>query len=1224
MSKSKFNKTVKSGLDPDKVQRQASDPKASVWLSANAGTGKTKVLTDRVLRLLLDRNAPEDILCVTFTTAAANVMQRRIRAELSKWTTCSDYLLDKDLKKLTGKKPDVAMRYHARRLFARFLEAPEGIKIQTIHALSQNLIKKFPIESGVPPSFKVMDSEDTLALVREVQGQVFQQAQDNVETDLAAAVGMITPEVGEDEFVTLIQNIVTNREKFYALLDAHGTLENTIHAVYDYLNADMDLTGADLKFMVGDQAASLSGKAADFQSLRQAVTVLSQGSATDQNKAHVLKTWLDASLEERKLMFQEYTRVFLTEKGAVRKRLATKKSESVLPVLQQEAARLIDVLEHIKTANVAQGTKALLILADVVLHTYEAAKADLNYLDYDDLILKATQLLEDDHHTSWVLKKLPGHLKHILVDEAQDTSPYQWKIVESLLKSFLNAPDVTDKNNRTVFVVGDEKQSIFSFQGADPQEFSRRRDLFKKLVEKNKGLWRDVSMDITFRSTPAILQAVDAIFQQDIAAKGIQFDEDKALEHKSFREGQSGLVEVNAVVTGNAPDPLEPWALPDTLETVDDTAIEVAEEIADRIQGWLDNKEQLEARGRPINPNDIMILVRRRSAFVNHVVRALKKRNVPVSGVDRMILSEQIAVKDLLALSEALLNPMDDYKLAVVLKTPAIGMTDQQLEDFALNRTGSLWDALADKAQNCTAQEDQTCKQVFAYLSDLKRQMREQGTYAFYSDILMKPCPANERSGLTAIYARLGVEAEDPMVEFLNALERFEKDHPPSMQSFLNWVMAGDAEVKREMNHNSQHPKVSIMTVHGAKGLEAPIVILADTTGVPADNIRARPRLLWPEGDRDVPLWVPHVNLENKVFKQERIKVERVRDDEYRRLLYVAMTRAADRLYVYGHQNRQSVHEESWHNLIAQGLLNGLPDKVEVSKPEDDENAKGERIIFKTEQQADPNDDGVLTFTRSKRKALPEWVRTEPQVEDDLKQVFRPSTALEDQNPANNDNETSLPSPLNQGADMAHIFKQGKIIHNVLEFLPNIALKDQKKIVQMYLTHHDLTERQQRYILKQVLAIVDHPDYEFLFAENSKSEVVISGDIHVNGTLQHINSQIDRLVVEDDTVWVVDYKSNASIPDQDTDISDQYVAQMAAYRHVVQKLYPDKQVKTALLWTRAPKLQVIPEQQLDQMATSLGLGQKEKPKTEAKKTPPSTHTPKAKSVGLKPSRIKKR
>ena len=1147
-----------SALDPDKVQRTASDPEASVWLTANAGTGKTKVLTDRVLRLLLEGNAPEDILCVTFTTAAAALMQKRIRRELSGWAICSDADLDKSLKKLTGKKPDEAMRNHARQLFTRFLEAPEGIKIQTIHSLSQTLIQKFPIESGVPPSFKVMDEEDAYNILRNAQAEVLNAAQDDPTSALAKAVKLITPEVAEEQFIALVKDIVSHRKAFRRIINEHGSLQETVDGVYKYLNATPGLKVQDIKLMMGDDTSAgvVGPKTHD---LRQAVQLMKGGSKTDIERAETLEIWLDASVEERALMFDEYCKLFLTEAGDIRKTLATKQAEDARDIMQEEALRLEAVLEDIKTANVARGTEALLVLGDAILTSYERRKKTANYLDYDDLIDKAATLMRDETKADWALKKMPGDLKHILVDEAQDTSPEQWRIVSALMTGML--ADKKNAKSKTLFVVGDEKQSIFSFQGADPTEFMNRKKFFEKLITGAGGKWRDVDMDITFRSTQGILDAVDAVFQGE-NADGIKGDKDKDVKHISFREGHSALVEINPPVTGQrSKGDIDSWSVPDTMEDLSDASLDLAEEIADRIQNWLDSGEKLDARGREIIPSDIMILVRRRSQFIHYMVRALKRRDIPVAGVDRMILSDQIAVKDMLALGEVMLHRKDDYKLAVLLKSPIIGMTDQQLEDLALGRENSLWEALEKRAES-RAKKNTVYKKTYEYLAALSETLKTQSVYDFYSNILMKESPGSGKSGLASIYKRLGNEAEDPMVEFLNALERFEKDHPPSLQSFIHWLEAGEAEIKREMSLDTNQPKINIMTVHGAKGLEAPIVILPDTTGVPADNIAARPRLLWPKGDRKVPLWVPTTAQENDIFKREKAIIENARDDEFKRLLYVAMTRAADRLYVYGHQNRDTMRNLSWHKMMSDGLMQNLGDHLDIE--EIDAEQEKYKITYRTSQTAQAQNDGVKTHIRQKKTIMPDWARVAAKAEKPAYPSFTPSQAA-DKNAADNDNEKLYPSPLEKADQKVDIFKRGTVTHNLLEFLPRISPDKREATAKRYLAQkaYGFSAKQQAEMWDQIDKVLKNRDYSFIFASGSKAEVNISGLIKVNGDMHQLNGQIDRLVVRGDDVWIVDYKSNRDIPSSEAETKGLYIGQMAAYRHVLQGIYPKKNIRCA-------------------------------------------------------------
>ncbi len=854
--------------------------------------------------------------------------------------------------------------------------------------------------------------------------------------------------------------------------------------------------------------------------------------------------------------------------------------------------------------NVARGTESILRMTDAILDTYGRKKRALNLLDYDDLVHHADMMMREDNAAGWVLQKLPGNLRHVLVDEAQDTNPDQWNLVSSIIKEFFEGPAQQQGNDRTLFVVGDEKQSIFSFQRADPKEFSRRRKYFADLVRQAGGEWREVEMDIAFRSSPAITEAVDAVFANPEAADGLFSTEDaekKHVSHSPYRRGQAGVVEVHPVLQADEQEEAKPWSLPLQMEGANNPAADMADKIAAQIKEWLDKGEKLESRNRPINPGDIMILVRRRSEFVDHVVRALKKLDVPVAGADRMSLREQIVVMDLVALGEVLLFPKDDYKLACVLKSPLIGMTDQQLEDMLVNRPGTAWEALAQKASEQGAAP--IYAEALTYLKRLQNDLNAERPYEFYSDVLMDSCPANKASGLNALLGRLGFEAEDPLVEFLNALESFEKIHIPTLQGFLAWLDAGEAEVKREINLNPETPRVHIMTVHGAKGLEAPIVILPDTTGIPADNARARPKFLWPEGERDVPLWVPRADLESKLFVREREQAELERDREYRRLLYVAMTRAADRLHVYGYQKGKALSEKSWYSLIRNGVERNLHGKFVMIEPPpeapkersplplaaefnppaspdkpEEKAIHPEKMIlrFKVDQTAKPEPDGVKPLKRVKKSAIPDWARRAPKEGEKVLGRFTPS-----QYKVANDHY-SAPSPL-EGKNEKYLAQLGVIVHDLFEFLPSLPKEEREDAAKKYLAKPawNLKEDEQRRTLKSVLDVLDDKEFAALFGPNSRPEVSIAGIIERGGEKQMMNGQIDRLVVDDKTVMIVDYKNSRRVPKDAKGVQTQYVVQMAAYRLAMQKIYPDKEIKCALLYTRQAKMIPLPNSLLD-------------------------------------------
>lgn len=1184
-------KVKKEKLDPNVAQTLASDPLASVWVTASAGTGKTKVLTDRTLRLLLGGARPASILCLTFTNAGSGVMKNRIREELSAWATVPEDVLKTRLRKLTGQKPKEATVTRARQLYAEFLESSESLQIQTIHSFAGKLLRKFPIESGVPPYFEVMDEQTAGEFFSASQADILHRIRREPDGMLSKAVRMITPEVGEEDFMALIGEITFRRGQLRQVISAHGGLDKTIDGVYEHLRAPRNLSAKDLRDRLFSDEG-LEGRPPDVAALRRAVGVLATGSKTDREKAERLERWLDHP-KGRIPLYDDYARIFLTEEDEIRKRLTTKATQDALPALEAEAKRIQDGFERIKTVNVARGTESLLILAEALLDAYQARKKARNVLDYDDLIHKAGDLLAQDDMTGWVLHKLDHGVEHILIDEGQDTNPDQWQVVSRVARELFDEKYGPSRAQRTIFVVGDEKQSIFSFQRADPREFNEHRAAFEELVTGAGGQWRSVEIDVTFRSSPAVMSVVDKVFENPKASDGLFFvaegddPADYCIRHKPFRAGHSGLVEVHPVLTVGEEEAAVPWALP--LERIPERnpAAEMAATIAEQIKGWLDSGEKLPARGRPINPADIMILVRRRSDFVDHMVRELKKRDIPVAGADKMSLSDQLAVMDMVAVAEVVLFPKDDLKLAAVLKSPLVGMNDRDLEDLAIGRSGTLWDSLQDKAAAAGAPDK--LKETAGWLLSLQKKRENERPYEFFADIMMNKCPGHEWSGLTALYSRLGYEIEDPLVEFMNALERFEKGHTPSLQGFVSWLYAGEAEVKREINMDAKNPRVHIMTVHGAKGLEAPIVILPDTTGVPSDNRLTRPKLLWPEGERKVPLWVPRANLESREFSAERERAEVERDREYRRLLYVAMTRAADRLYVYGYQSRKNRAGDCWYDLIRSGVER-LGGHEPGSLPAD------AVLRHKTAQTARPEPDGMKPPRRRMRVGVPDWARKKPGKDNVLVRKFYPSAG----GAVANDN-FPVPSPL-EGALETKAQKTGILIHDLLEFLPALAPDERAGAAESYLSRPvwKLDEKEQQRLSAQVLKVLNDPEFSDIFGPNSRPEVAVTGRVSLKGEERVLSGKIDRLVVGDKSVLIVDYKNSWRTPKTPEEISETYLIQMAAYRQAIAQIYPEKEVKCAFLWTRKAQLQSVPGELLDAVCNRIDL----KPATGKMPRPP--------------------
>ncbi|WP_119677304.1 double-strand break repair helicase AddA [Indioceanicola profundi] len=1159
--------------DPNVLQRRASGPDSSVWVGASAGTGKTKVLTDRVLRLMLAGTDPGRILCLTFTKAAAAEMSNRIADRLAKWAVQPDAELRDNLHALTGVVATTEQVTAARRLFARVLDAPGGMKIQTIHSFCQSLLRRFPLEAGLTPNFEVMDDRTAAELLDEVRADMLAKARFEPDCDLGQAVARLAAALSEDEFGKLLQDITTERGRVRRILDAHGGLDATVEAVFRFLKVGRDETEETVV-----KEACREG-AFDDRLLRDACRVLSTSGKTDGERGIAIQAWLDRA-ENRTATFRDYAGAFLTKEGEPRKALMGKKiadaNPHLLDCLAAEAVRLQKVLERVRCVTVARSTGALLTLAEALLTGYEAAKRSRAQLDFDDLILRAARLLTEDARSgacAWVLFKLDGGLDHILVDEAQDTNPEQWDVVKAIAEEFFSGQGAAAERMRTLFVVGDDKQSIFSFQRADPAEFLRMRGHFEGRVQAAEKDWQGIDLQISFRSVGAVLKAVDEVFRLDAARDGV-IEPGKEVRHIPFRRQMAGQVELWPVVQPqDKPEP-ENWAPPLSREQQDQPMARLATVIADQIAQWLRDGEKLPARGRALRPGDIMVLVRRRNAFVQHLVRALKDRDVPVAGVDRMVLTQQLAVQDLMALGQFLLLPEDDLTLATVLKSPLIGLTEEELFQVAWNRKGHLWPALIHKAR--AEGPDSRFAEAQRYLAGLMSETDYRAPFELFAGVLSRPCPADPEteqgggSGRRAILARLGAEAVDPLDEFLAAALLFEREHVPSLQIFLNWMAASEAEVKRELDTGGGHGsgRVRIMTVHGSKGLQAPLVILPDTMGEPDQS----PRILWPDGigGRNVPLYAPRRTMEDGACQAARAAADARRDQEYRRLLYVALTRAEDRLILCGWDGqRKSGGPGCWYRL-AETALQEIADSRDyqftlVSPAGWD----GPGLVLSEPQVVPPKPDHLDLDEEKEAEPVPDWARAGAPSEPTPTRPLTPSRP--------DKAEPSVRSPL--GPDDGLGFKRGNLIHKLLQILPDMPAARWREAAEGWLARpaHGLTPEQQAEIASETLAVLTDPRFADLFAPGSRAEVPIVG--MVGGRV--LSGQIDRLVVTDAAVLIVDYKTNRPPPVREEDVPEIYLEQMAAYRAAVQRIYADKPIRCLLLWTDGPYTMELTPARLD-------------------------------------------
>lgn len=1149
--------TVANRMEADaNAQNLAADPGQSVWVSANAGTGKTRVLIDRITRLLLAGTRPERILCLTFTKAAAAEMANRLNDRLDTWSAMVEPDLNAALMELLDRPASPQEYTRAQRLFAQTMDAPEGLRIRTIHAFCESLLGRFPVEARLSPNFQVIDERRAAELRQETRDRLFLKALDQGSTRLTRAIYHLAGLVDETGFANVMAELDSQRGRIAALVFEHGGLDQLINVSRRALGLSGELTHADTI----DRA--VTEDAFERLNLQTAGIVLQGGSPKDKKRAAVLTAWLDDSPIGRAARFLDtYLPFFLTQKLTPRaaSSLITKKQANkdpaALNALLAEQARVYAVSETLKAVAVADNTAAVLDIGQALLEDYDRLKGTRALLDYDDLISKAGELLTDGDGVSWVHYKLDGGIDHILVDEAQDTSVNQWQVIQALAGDFFSGEgrysQAASRPSRTVFAVGDEKQSIYSFQGADPSRFNLMGERFSAAIKAANQSWRPVGMAQSWRSTPAILRAVDAVFDDHDAADGLTWNGRQVL-HQWTREGQGGCVELWPMRAPLETEEPDPWDAPLDQVPGDDPRIHLAADIAQTVRHWLDDKEVLTARARPIVPGDVMILVRTRGIFADEMVRALKDRNVPVAGSDRMILTQHLAVMDLIALGRFGLLPDDDLNTATVLKGPFLSMSESSVFDLAYDRTSSLWREL-----NRWGANDPTYAPALKFLGDILARTDFMPPFEFFNTVLSK-------GGRQSMLARLGSEATDPIDEFMALALDFERDHVPSLEGFLHWVETGDTVIKRDLEQAGG--AVRVMTVHGAKGLQAPIVFLTDNGRLPARQLQERLRWAEPEGDAGAAcvLWPAfkdnEVAVTEGIADAKRLEIER----EYRRLLYVAMTRAEDRLYVTGWHGRREADEACWHQLVEAGLRR-LEECREIA------HSSGKPILcFETPQTTPPPKSQAPLPLASSVKALPIWARQPAPPEPAPPRPLSPSRP---------DDEPTVVSPLDNDGGR---FKRGRIIHALLQTLPNLAPKAQPAALAAYLAEpaHNLAAAAQTAIGGEVLAILETPEFAPLFSSDSHAEVPIIGDV---GTIEPcvISGQMDRLLITHDEVTVVDFKTNRPAPLEESQVASIYLRQMAAYRSGLRRIYPNHQISTVLLWTDGPHLMRLSNDLLD-------------------------------------------
>lgn len=1043
------------------LQIKASNPYNGAWVSASAGTGKTKILTDRAIRLLLNQVDPSKILCITFTNAAANEMHERIMHKLSQIAASDDRQITEILVDMTGEMPNKSMIFRAKSLYERYLRNENKISINTLHSYCQKILKKFPLEAGITPNFSIIDEAGQQEAISIIRKQILLSEEfENINKFFAENFHQKTI---DDLFASILQN----RTKFAKMSSSHSNSQKTL---------------LDLSYDLIEKIKSKS--CTEFSSLIN---------------YPLLQRLMGINID-----VNDIKNFFLTQTGSPKKRIVpakiAKPGSSMHDELLQIQQRVYELDQLDKAQEVENFSKIISIFAKQFLSIYESYKQEKSYLDYDDLIIKTRSLLLDEEARSWVLYKLDGGIEHILVDEAQDTSHDQWLIIEALVQEFF-AEAKEEIDGRTIFVVGDEKQSIFSFQGADVKSFLKMNKQFTNRIEAAKHNFANIQLDISYRSCFEILHVVHQLFDNlpkeilNTYSRGQRFKIPKIKAHRSHHPGKVELWDVE-----QSDEEIDNfWLFNIDTNSADNSAIsKLANNIADYIQQEINSKSMLIASGRPVTAGDFMILFRTRNKLTKAVIMALQSRSIPTSGLDRIKLSDELLIKDIMSIARFALNPADELNKESMFKAPFIAVNISK--QFDLQKIENI--IFDIYVSNSVTDFFQTIIELF-----------------------------NIRKHAATEYTH---DCTDSLNEFIKLLIRYVSSKGGALHGFVYWFDSQETEIKRESGTLDQ---VQIMTVHGSKGLQAPIVILCDTTSTPTKS-----RDLYWNNSGHVQTALNSGRVPES-FKNIKEQAKNIEFQEYIRLLYVAMTRAEDHLIICGYNNKKSLPANCWYELAKQAMISLKADRV------DDKYIYQEstpQYVMNADRKVVPDTQNIIQFTP---------------LNFDIQQYLNANNNIDQIQVVDQDNYIS---PLKSTKNIEY----GIIFHKILE--DAIKIGDLSKI-HLHPLIKTLNSSEQTRMLASIKGLQKNVKFTQLLDGEVKTELSIG----INNEVLDIG-RVDLLVFKEKTVHIVDYKTDKQPSHTLNEIPDNYKSQLESYKTAITTIFPDHSCRKYILWLENSTLQELP------------------------------------------------
>ena len=1104
------------------AQERASDPLASVFVSANAGTGKTKLLTDRVLRLLLAGAEADGILCVTYTRAAAAEMRNRIAVRLANWAIMPTAELTADLGSMGIVTPSQDMIARARRLFAQTLDNDNGPRVETVHSFCQSILRRFPIEAGVAPNAVLADDAEQFRLRAMARDLVLRSG----DLALTTAVLTLAEQSSEDDLDDVLNSFVGRAKG----LNAPDLLPRLSAYFEEELGAGTPSeTAAELGSLIAD---------IDDEGLRAVAAVLGASG----KKNHIARSvkfdlWLALDAEGRARRIDILIDCLFTNGKPYAERSLSNKDiraelPTVVPIQQHIQNLLTPWLSKLAAQRCRELTEAIYRYGAAYQKQYQALKMARGLLDYDDLIVVTNNLMARSEAAQWVAWKLDNGISHLLIDEAQDTSPAQWALLRRLSEEFFEnqnseqAISGQGELQRTIFAVGDFKQSIYSFQGADPAVMSANRRSLAEQAKERLIDFRELSLSVSFRSSAPVLDLVNAVIPDQ---PGIE----DFTPHQVARQQAGGFVELWPVIQSNETRDDAPGFTPPEIAAWHDAGAQSARELATIVKSWIGMR--VLSKGNLMRAGDVLILLSKRDRYFEQVLSALQDEAIPIAGADRMKLEEQIEIQDLLALGDVMLLPEDDLQLAVLLKSPLFGMDEDQLFALAHDRGAkTLYSRLMTHAGG-----DSDLGQMADKLERWRHLSGSMSVFDFYSHVLMN-------GGRAALHARLGAGVAESLDHFLTLAQNAAH---MSLTEFVLAIRGVGGEVKRDLD-NGDADEVRVMTIHGAKGLEAPVVILPDML-----ESRKKTDRLVDDPKSGIIYFNPGSGLATEFLEQAKAHGKALRQMEANRLLYVALTRACEGLVIGGWKSAARFDTECNYNLI-RNAMETIPD---VQTGDD-----GVLRLVKNSSEAvsDVADSGGapdLDFAKSSIDAV-DWLFKPAPHDAENSRPFRPSQPGSDFVP-----QSIASNPIGRNAAL----ERGKFAHRLFEILPTLP-EDQRRTIaaRMLANQSEIAGNDTNTIIDDVMRVIDDTRLARLFGPDALAEVSINGMVEGVG----VAGQIDRFHVGETDILIADFKTGTR-PDGPPPAN--YCLQMALYAALLGDIYPGKTITSWLVWSESTSVQEI-------------------------------------------------